>query len=147
MLQVTESALFTQLFTDGHLIALDDEVIPGLADYPSDFVTPFSFSQEVVALGLCVNTDQVDPASITSWNDLATNPDIKVAAADPNLTPVFTAYWLNVLNATSAETIEQIAANLEPVASTVPGMELVKAGEANVLAHCPVRAGAGCPGR
>ncbi|MEI7546721.1 MAG: extracellular solute-binding protein [Actinomycetota bacterium] len=129
---------YDDMLAKGRILSLDAQKIPFVADYPKAFKTAYSIHHQASKSGLCYNTDQIKPADLTKWADLG-NAKVHMLYPDPALTPVYAAQWANIISNGGIVVLQNIAKNQHKVvASTVPGFELLTAGEGNVLLGCPL---------
>lgn len=137
VLHIPETAFFEDSADKGWFVELNEAEVPALASWPDQFEPDDHYVMvNTQPIGITVNTDEFDPAQVTSWDALldsrATN---RFAMVDPANNPYYLA-WLAMLEKNYGEDFLSRIAGQSPVRldSAVPAAQQVAARESVLMA-------------
>ncbi|CAH1651996.1 MAG: extracellular solute-binding protein [Chelatococcus sp.] len=135
LLQLADPLLIRDVAAKGYLSPVDN--LTGFAAWPADYKNEFYVVGAISLMTISYNTDLVQGEEIPkAWTDLL-HPRFKgqILMADIRHSPA-TLDWLVLMEKTyGPEFVDKLAAqDIRFVASTVPGTQLMSAGEAEILA-------------
>lgn len=135
LLQLADPLLIRDVAAKGYLVPVKD--VAGFAAWPDDYKGEFYVVGAISLMTISYNTDLVQGAEVPkTWEDLL-HPRFKgqILMADLRHSPA-TLDWLVLMEKTYGPAfVDKLAAqNIRFVASTVPGTQLMSAGEASILA-------------
>lgn len=131
---------FEDQLTQGNLIELTDEEVPGFGEWPTDYTSENSAAAVIGIAPYVVawNTDVLPDFEPEGWDDLI-DPVVEgqIILADPRVSAAWAQTWSAVLNSPELgeDFIEEFAAQgfSQVVESAGPGTQLVAAGEGGVI--------------
>ncbi|MFC9835176.1 ABC transporter substrate-binding protein [Rhodococcus sp. NPDC127530] len=137
VLHVPETAFFDDAKDKGWFADLNESEVPALAQWPDEFIPDNHYVMvNTQPIGITVNTDEFDPAKVTSWDSLlderAAN---RFAMVDPTNNPYYLA-WLRMLEDNYGTGFLKSIAQQSPTRldSAVPAAQQVAAQESVLMA-------------
>ncbi|MDI9940135.1 ABC transporter substrate-binding protein [Rhodococcus opacus] len=141
VMHIPETAFFEDSKDKGWFADLNESEVPALANWPQQFIPDDHYVMvNTQPIGITVNTDEFDPAEVTSWDSLLDKrASTRFAMVDPTNNPYYLA-WLRMLEEQyGPEFLESIAAQSpKKLDSAVPAAQQVAAHESVLMAPAAV---------
>ena len=136
IISVASPQFYAQQLQAGTVSSIEDLDLPARAGYPDAFVGDAYVDVGTSAIGACYNTDAVSESDLTSYEDLL-NPDFQLQFVDPRGFTPNMGVMLLMRDALGDDFLEDFGARDKTLSqSAVPAVQLVIAGEADVVFPC-----------